>query len=149
MSNEFNLEWAKRGGVVNTSVNEEPSFAKHLTTKPDGRVLFQFFVKNDESEQWHFGFIYPNDFHVLRMSTRAECEAAGVEYIEPPVDVEVLQKRIDELEKAIEATRMPFCRMLGYHFSDEHEQEDRVAFIDLQRELYSVSGIFGENNGSY
>jgi hypothetical protein len=101
MSNEFNLEWAKRGGVVSTSVNEKPSFAKHLTTKRDGRVLLQLFIKNDESEQWNYGFIYPNDFHVLRMATREECEEAGVEYIEPPADVEALQKRIDELEQSI------------------------------------------------
>ena len=78
----FDLEWAKRGGVVKTSVCEQPAFAKCLGVKQDGRALFMFFINEDENERWHYGFVYPQNFNTLSMATPSECAEAGVEYIE-------------------------------------------------------------------
>ena len=86
----FDLEWAKRGGVISTAVNEDPALAKLLTTKSDGRVLFMFFVKHEENEKWHYGFLQKDELHFLQMATHEECEVAGVAYIEKPVSAEEL-----------------------------------------------------------
>ena len=81
---KFYIEWAKRGGVVKTSVSEQPAMAKCLGVKQDGRALFVFFIDECENERWHYGFVYPKDQDSLRMATPDECAEAGVEYIEPP-----------------------------------------------------------------
>ena len=81
---KFYIEWAKRGGVVKTSVSEQPAMAKCLGVKQDGRALFVFFIDECENERWNYGFVYPKDQDSLRMATPAECAEAGVEYIEPP-----------------------------------------------------------------
>ena len=81
---KFYIEWAKRGGVVKTSVSEQPAMAKCLGVKQDGRALFVFFIDECENERWHYGFVYPKDQDSLRMATPDECAEAGVDYIEPP-----------------------------------------------------------------
>ena len=81
---KFYIEWAKRGGVVKTSVSEQPAMAKCLGVKQDGRALFVFFIDECENERLHYGFVYPKDQDSLRMATPDECAEAGVDYIEPP-----------------------------------------------------------------
>lgn len=81
----FNLEWAKRGGVVLMKCCDTRE--AHLA-----KLIHHF------GDWANFGFIHenlivgsaytvsddecPDEYQVVRMATPAECEAAGIEYIE-------------------------------------------------------------------
>ena len=78
----FNLEWAKRGGVFVYKGVVDPIYtAKLIEVHKSGMLEIVF--TNDFSHERCF----KDD---LRMATRAECDAADVEYIEPPVSAEEL-----------------------------------------------------------
>ncbi len=124
----FDIEWAKRGGVVKTSVCEQPAFAKCLGEKQDGRALFMFFINEDENERWHYGFVYPQDFNTLSMATPDECAEAGIEYIEPPMmwrDIESapVGKRLILFLKTIETE---FIYIGGYSDGEWLTEEGKV-----------------------
>jgi hypothetical protein len=102
MSNEFDLEWAKLGGAVYAEFELGYSDATHANETDGGNVYFydrrrDLFVVADRQKHDHtFSFYhkctthrlvdrvtshFSSDCVELRMATRAECEAAGVEYI--------------------------------------------------------------------
>ena len=133
----FDLEWAKRGGVISTAVNEDPALAKLLTTKSDGRVLFMFFVKHEENEKWHYGFLQKDELHFLQMATHEECEVAGVAYIEKPMSAEELaelRKDIERLWMLTELEDSVFDRIM----SESESLEDLREALDV--ELLAMKG---------
>ena len=76
----FDLEWAKRGGVVVGKNKYDHTFiGKYLTNSRREVELY------DYKTGW---LIWELKENYLRMATRAECDAAGVEYIEPPLNSE-------------------------------------------------------------
>ena len=77
---KFDLEWAKRGGVLaaleseNTRINMFKFLRSITTEKIEVSTMSQLcFVKN-----------FYEYIRVFRMATPNECAEAGIEYIEPP-----------------------------------------------------------------
>ena len=77
---KFNLEWAKRGGRL---ICENISGDKTLG-------VLSLAGDCVETGTLFFGVIYDgfNGWSV-RMATPSECAAAGIEYIEPPIDADM------------------------------------------------------------
>ena len=89
---ELDLEWAKRGGVVHSIGYELMKYGGKIFS--DGSMLMLQIV------MCHSPVSVSK--RSLRMATRAECESAGVEYIERPVSAEELrddQEMLDFLIK--------------------------------------------------
>ncbi len=90
---EFDSEWAMRGGIVSL---EYQKYSGAWQLYPTVNVLavpvfrYSHFVFMPFGEHETFGEIISENSRVLSksMATRAECEAAGVEYIERPVSAE-------------------------------------------------------------
>jgi hypothetical protein len=88
---EFNLYCAKRGMAV-------------IVCWDDGEAMYFLSRRENTFENVNTDF---DDFFELddlpsnpmRMATRAECEAAGVEYIEPPVSAEELAELRKDSER--------------------------------------------------
>ena len=120
MNNEFNLEWAKRGGVIVASYSYENngdggSFNKSFLVK---RLAENVFI-DAETLSEKGGFLAQesfrpediDDFYLVCMATREQCMDAGVEYIEPPLcydEVVVLREENSSLEARIEELKRLF-----------------------------------------
>ena len=92
--NEYELEWAKRGGVIVASYSYENngeggSFNGSFLVK---RLAENVFI-GAETLSEKGGFLAQesfrpediDDFYLVCMATREQCMDAGVEYIEPPI----------------------------------------------------------------
>lgn len=90
----FNLEWAKRGGVCAIADHSEFGLFKYI--RPINKAL-HYFCDIEYLDDFGATMI-PND---MRMATPAECEAAGVEYIEyhgwRPIESAPTDERIIEV----------------------------------------------------
>ena len=72
---KFDLEWAKRGGVLTLNAGE--LFFRLIEQANDNATkLYVYDLCAKVTE-----YVIAADF---RMATPAECESAGIEYIEPP-----------------------------------------------------------------
>ena len=86
---EFDLEWAKRGGVFVALDNQVPhhfaffGFTCDVVVKRSIKKIRGYVVGG-----WR---TFSESYAPTRMATRAECEAAGVEYIERPVSTEDIE----------------------------------------------------------
>lgn len=106
---EFDLEWAKRGGVVkhvkphSRYRAETFEYYKLVGHTENPKIIYFTLAGTGLSrlalmEDWHFdGYI--------EMATKSECEAAGVEYIEPPVELNTTLERIVELYRGAKNER--------------------------------------------
>ena len=78
---KFDLEWAKRGGCCifddSTDVYKQLILGKQVEERFIGA---RFFFR----DHWVKFFCYFENYPT-RMATPAECEAAGIEYIDPPI----------------------------------------------------------------
>ena len=100
---KFDLEWAKRGGVF--VVLYLPTMDSLYYTIVQQRVV-QIKSKN-AIEVWSsdtpaIGVVADLEKHpefIVRMATPAECEAAGIEYIEYPVVVGNIHQNPELLEQ--------------------------------------------------
>ena len=92
---EFDLEWAKRGGVFVYKTVVDPIWTAKLIGVHKSGMLNIVFTTDLSTER-----CFKDD---LRMATLAECDAAGVEYIEPPVSAEELEELREEIERLKEA----------------------------------------------
>lgn len=93
---EFDLEWAKRGGVVYYSGWTGEMLLKFVTMGTNEEAIYsgqdgEELIGYDQTVIW---FDFKGNILMeqsiggmfrVRMATRAECESAGVEYIEPPM----------------------------------------------------------------
>ncbi len=146
MSNEFDLEWAKRGCIVLYQINLGYGIGLHQEMmmlvnghffkvaeicrygnklKKITPIETAFTEENFRRKVGRFS--YPNKYF---------CESVGLEYIAPPVDVEALQKRIDELERSIKNLHKVKGR---YH--------TQLALESLFK-LVGLENNIGEHNGS-
>ena len=103
MSNQFNLEWAKRGGVI--WCFGCPKLVLFMREFDDGRNTVQV-VELDLFGRTH---VVPKSG--LRMATREECDDAGVEYIEPPLyyeEVVALREENSSLKARVEELKRLF-----------------------------------------
>ena len=88
---EFDLEWAKRGGLL---INK-------------GRLCK--YTKGGGEQAIHISPISHSPLRIIcmqagcRMATREECESAGIEYIERPVSGQELVELREEIERLKEA----------------------------------------------
>lgn len=90
---EFDWEWAKRGGVCIT-----PGGTIILYSQRGALAVNRYPNSGDGNCDFFWGMprkgvtieeqAYMSE---LRMATRAECEAAGIEYIEPPMSAEDME----------------------------------------------------------
>jgi hypothetical protein len=78
----FDLEWAKRGGVFVYKTVVDPIWTAKLIGVHKSGMLNIVFTTDLSTER-----CFRDD---MRMATRAESDAAGAEYIEPPVGAEEL-----------------------------------------------------------
>ena len=89
--NEFDLEWAKRGGLL---INK-------------GRLCK--YTRGGGEQAIHISPISHSPLRIIcmhercRMATREECESAGIEYIERPVSGQELVELREEIERLKEA----------------------------------------------
>ena len=137
---EFNLELAKRGMAV-------------IVCWDDGEAMYFLSRRENTFENVNTDF---DDFFELddlpsnpmRMATRAECDAVGVEYIEPPVSAEELA------ELRMDKERLDFLEQnAGYcftKFSDPHQSVvsrrggDEIGAGSAQREAIDAAMKGGE-----
>ena len=140
---EFNLELAKRGMAV-------------IVCWDDGEAMYFLSRRKNTFENVNTDF---DDFFELddlpsnpmRMATRAECDAAGVEYIEHPVSAEELaelrkdSKRIDWLIEHSEMfyyhpAKCEYC--VSHYFLDT--TDDKVVYAKNPREAIDAAMKGGE-----
>ena len=93
---ELDLEWAKRGGVVYAEKANIIYLCLWTKTNDDRRLVaiaskFRGYCFQTGSDNGKTSLLHHQYVNVLRMATRAECESAGVEYIERPVSAEELR----------------------------------------------------------
>ena len=100
MNNErtpFDIEWAKRGGICAIDDEDIGKTTLYIFTQRG------FIALNRRGRDFFWEMPIHGDLYKqaidsdMRMATCAECEVAGLEYIEPPL------KRVTELESAIRA----------------------------------------------
>lgn len=88
---QFNLEWAKHGGVVTD--DEHVWMWRCVDTSPlginDELIVYLAGINTQTSN------ITSTVSSNLRMATSEECELAGIEYIDPPVSAEELRKNAE------------------------------------------------------
>ena len=86
---EFDLEWAKRGGVFVARDNQIHhhfdffGFTCGLVVRRSVKMVGGYVVGC-----WR---TFADSYTTVRMVTRAECEAAGIEYIERPVSTSEIE----------------------------------------------------------
>ena len=76
---KFDLEWAKRGGVIFDSVYEQIYIFVNKIDEEQIRLVYSSRLRGE------IDFLSKSLISSLRMATPAECAEAGVEYIEPPM----------------------------------------------------------------
>jgi len=84
----FNLEGAKRGGIVKTDDNRFIQFTQAGYVGGDWGWFIDLSTKEMKTAILYSELDYDSEldeFHIDRMATPQECEDAGVEYIEPPI----------------------------------------------------------------
>lgn len=126
---EFNLELAKRGMAV-------------IVCWDDGEAMYFLSRRKNTFENVNTDF---DDFFELddlpsnpmRMATRAECDAAGVEYIEPPVSAEELAELRRDRERLNWVVKID-------HESSGQYRFDGGSFFDDPREAIDVAMKGGE-----
>lgn len=153
MSNEFDLELAKRGGVVLYSIHLGYGVGLHQELLSlVGGIFFKVarLGRYGESEK-----IYPpiesliteKNFEkvpgVLSYASKSICESAGIEYIEPPVDVETLEKEVGYLKQERQAA---WCRIdsLEQSIKNLHKVKGRYHTQQALESLFKLVGL--ENN---
>ena len=78
----FDLEWAKRGGIVHILDDGiEPNIEYLCLVVPKFDDLLVMIL---QSGNYSFFFSEFTSKKIMRMATPAECAEAGIEYIEPP-----------------------------------------------------------------
>ena len=110
----FDLEWAKRGGVVISIIDNPPTkrmiekvmeWAKRCgvvisiidnppTKRMIGKVIGDEFFESKHfcADEWISDSqdrVITRKLNLFRMATPSECAAAGIEYIEPPIDADM------------------------------------------------------------
>ena len=75
---KFDLEWAKRGGVIFDAVYEQIYIFVNKIDEEQIRLVYSSRLRGE------IDFLSKSLISSLRMATPAECAEAGVEYIEPP-----------------------------------------------------------------
>lgn len=79
---KFDLEWAKRGGIVHILDDGiEPTIEYLCLVVPKFNELLVMIL---QSGNYSFFFSEFTSKRIMRMATPAECAEAGIEYIEPP-----------------------------------------------------------------
>ena len=81
---KFDLEWAKRGGVV-LKVGIHSAFFNYLKTECVIDNYHCHYFAHLNSNLGYGDTYTTNTFCDLRMATPAECAKAGIDYIEPPM----------------------------------------------------------------
>ena len=81
---KFDLEWAKRGGVV-LKVGIHSAFLNYLKTECVIDNYHCHYFAHLNSNLGYGDTYTTNTFCDLRMATPAECAKAGIDYIEPPM----------------------------------------------------------------
>ena len=74
----FDLEWAKRGGVIFDAVYEQIYIFVNKIDEEQIRLVYSSRLRGE------IDFLSKSLISSLRMATPSECEKAGIEYIEPP-----------------------------------------------------------------
>ena len=85
---KFDLEWAKRGGIVKTDDNRFIQFTQAGYVGGDWGWFIDLSTKEMKTAILYSELDYDSEldeFHIDRMATQQECADAGVEYIEPPM----------------------------------------------------------------
>lgn len=75
----FDLEWAKRGGVIFDAVYEQIYIFVNKIDEEQIRLVYSSRLRGE------IDFLSKSLISSLRMATPSECADAGVEYIEPPM----------------------------------------------------------------
>jgi hypothetical protein len=133
MSNEFNLEWAKRGSMF-WACDKNKSTYSAVFCPTNGAVVVK--AANEVITFYPTLDDFLRVYAPIQMATRYECAEEGAKYIEPPVDVEALQKRIDALEQSVKNLH----KVKGRH----HTQQALESLF----KLVGVENNIGESNGS-
>ena len=74
----FDLEWAKRGGVIFDAVYEQIYIFVNKIDEEQIRLVYSSRLRGE------IDFLSKSLISSLRMATPSECAEAGIEYIEPP-----------------------------------------------------------------
>ena len=123
----FDLEWAKRGGVV-LKVGIHSAFLNYLKTECVIDNYHCHYFAHLNSNLGYGDTYTTNTFCDLRMATPAECAKAGIDYIEPPMmwrDIESapVGKRLILFLKTIETE---FIYIGGYSDGEWLTEEGKV-----------------------
>ena len=103
---KFDLEWAKRGGVV----FYDGEFCRYLNSGDDLFLICPIY----EFAPRPISFEIVDIMDIIRMATPSECAEAGIEYIEPParwLSIETMQADIDSLEAQLADARKDSYRL--------------------------------------
>ena len=147
---EFDLEWAKRGGVFVARDNQVThhfdffGFTCGLVVKRTLKKVSGYVVGD-----WR---TFSESYTPMSMATRAECEAAGVEYIERHVGADELvelckdRKRIDWLIEHSDMfyyhpAKCEYC--VSHYFLDT--TDEKVVYAKNPREAIDAA-MKGEKN---
>jgi hypothetical protein len=146
--NEYESEWAKRGGVIVASYSHENngeggSFTKSFLVKKLAENVFigaeTLSEKGDFCAQESFEPQDIDDFSVLGMATREICIDAGVDYIEPPI--------LDESESMRQEREINERHRLELELEELRKDKDMnavyIAALEFEiRNLHKVKGRY-------
>ena len=125
-STTFDLDWAKCGGVwllKGKGLQKDYFFVGYVEIE---NRIYMTNAANGDGES-----LLKKDLAHVRMATRAECDAAGVEYIEPPVSAEELAELRKDSERLWLLTELEdsvFDRIM----SESESLEDLREALDVE-----------------
>lgn len=123
---KFDLEWAKRGGIVKTDDNRFIQFTQAGYVGGDWGWFIDLSTKEMKTAILYSELDYDSEldeFHIDRMATPQECEDAGVEYIEPQyAELEELRKDRDLLQFCLDNDTFPVKDQSGAYIMSKNNE---------------------------